>query len=156
MSKLENGLVANNRLILLDSPLLFFIAFTTMAWSKFSDPRLQPFSFRWNMWLLLTGIGLGCSISSKWVGLFTIATVGCSTLKGLWDLWGDLSVTPGAFGRHFLNRAFYLILVPIAIYLIAFGVHFAALPLPGDGDVHMSAAFQQTLVGNEFPQTSAG
>ncbi|GAB5592199.1 hypothetical protein Unana1_07099 [Umbelopsis nana] len=80
---------------------------------------------------------------------------GCSTLKGLWDLWGDLSVTPGAFSRHFVNRALYLILVPIAIYLIAFGVHFAALPLPGDGDVHMSAAFQQTLVGNEVPQTSA-
>jgi dolichyl-phosphate-mannose-protein mannosyltransferase len=153
---IENGLVANNRLILLDSPLLFFIAFTTMAWMKFCDPRLQPFSSQWKIWLLLTGVGLGCSLSSKWVGLFTIATIGCSTAKGLWDIWGDLSVSPYVFGRHFVNRAYYLILVPAVIYLISFGVHFAALKLPGDGDTHMSAAFQQTLIGNEVPPTFAG
>ncbi|KAI8584241.1 hypothetical protein K450DRAFT_182243 [Umbelopsis ramanniana AG] len=151
----ENGFVANNRLILLDSPLLFFISFTIMAWMKFSDPRLQPFSFQWKIWLFLTGLGLGCSISSKWVGLFTIATVGCSTIKGLWDIWGDLSVSPSGFGRHFINRVLYLIIVPILIYIFAFGVHFTALPLSGDGDTHMSPAFQQTLKGNEAPATRA-
>ena len=33
-----------------------------------------------------------CS-SVKWVGLFVIALVGLTTLKDLWDLWGDLTLT---------------------------------------------------------------
>ena len=33
-----------------------------------------------------------CS-SVKWVGLFVITLVGLTTLKDLWDLWGDLTLT---------------------------------------------------------------
>ena len=32
-----------------------------------------------------------CSV--KWVGLFVIALVGMTTIKDLWDLLGDLSIT---------------------------------------------------------------
>ena len=32
-----------------------------------------------------------CSV--KWVGLFVIALVGLTTIKDLWDLLGDLSLT---------------------------------------------------------------
>ncbi|KAG2182167.1 hypothetical protein INT43_007094 [Umbelopsis isabellina] len=152
----ENGLIANNRLILLDPPLLFFITFTIYAWAKFSDPRLKPFSGPWKRWLALTGIGLGCSVSSKWVGLFTAATVGGSTIKALWELWGDLAVSPTAFGRHFIYRALCLIVLPAMIYVFTFGIHFIVLPFHGDGDVHMSPAFQETLTGNEQVETFSG
>ncbi|KAJ2959469.1 hypothetical protein NQZ79_g5063 [Umbelopsis isabellina] len=123
----ENGLVSNNRLILLDSPLLFFITFTIFAWAKFSDPRLKPFTSPWKRWLALTGVGLGCSVSSKWVGLFTAATVGCSTIKALWELWGDLAVSPAAFGRHFIYRALCLIVLPAIIYVLTFDVAYGSV-----------------------------
>src|SRR5436190_24256535 len=32
--------------------------------------------------------------SCKWVGLFTITHIGLSTIKGLWELLGDLRITP--------------------------------------------------------------
>ncbi|CAM0142831.1 unnamed protein product [Umbelopsis sp. WA50703] len=128
----ENGLVANNRLILLDPPLLFFISLTIFAWAKFSDPRLQPFTGPWRRWLVLTGF---------------------STIKALWEFWGDLAVSPSAFGRHFIYRALCLIVLPALIYIFTFGVHFIVLPFHGDGDTHMSPAFQETLVGNEQIET---
>jgi dolichyl-phosphate-mannose-protein mannosyltransferase len=42
----------------------------------------------------LTGLGLGATVSMKWVGLFTIAWVGSLTALQLWNLLGDLRVTP--------------------------------------------------------------
>ena len=53
------------------------------------------FSEEWWMWLALTGFGLGATVSMKWVGLFTIAWVGSLTALQLWNLLGDLRVTPG-------------------------------------------------------------
>jgi dolichyl-phosphate-mannose-protein mannosyltransferase len=40
----------------------------------------------------MTGLGLGLTVSCKWVGLFTIATIGMSTVKGLWELWGNTRI----------------------------------------------------------------
>lgn len=55
--------------------------------------KYRAFSAGWWIWLLLTGVGLGCAFSSKWVGVFTIATVSVSTLKQLWTILGDVRVT---------------------------------------------------------------
>ena len=108
----ENGLVTQSRLILLDSPLVICTAFTTWTWSMFESkyhsaalpgsPATGPaagkddgvFSFDWWMWLIFTGFGLGATVSMKWVGLFTIAWVGSLTALQLWNLLGDLRVTP--------------------------------------------------------------
>jgi len=112
----ENGLVTQSRLILLDSPLVICTAFTAWTWTVFEtkyhsagvpgEPALTPagtpslnknetaFSPDWWMWLALTGLGLGATVSMKWVGLFTIAWVGSLTVLQLWNLLGDLRVTP--------------------------------------------------------------
>lgn len=43
----------------------------------------------------MTGLGLGATVSVKWVGLFTIAWVGSLTVIQLWVLLGDANtVTP--------------------------------------------------------------
>lgn len=39
MQGLDNGLIANNRLILLDPPLLFFTAATTLMWINFHNQK---------------------------------------------------------------------------------------------------------------------
>lgn len=108
----ENGLITQSRLILLDSPLVISTAFTAYTWtvfqSKYHSASLPPapsapgarlndggvFSPEWWIWLSLTGLGLGATVSMKWVGLFTIGWVGSLTALQLWNLLGDLRVTP--------------------------------------------------------------
>lgn len=95
----ENGLLTQSRLILLDSPLLIFTAFTAFAFTCFTNQHEQgpakAFTPAWWLWLAATGIGLGATASVKWVGLFTIAWVGSLTALQLWVLLGDAkTVTP--------------------------------------------------------------
>ncbi|ORZ25448.1 Dolichyl-phosphate-mannose-protein mannosyltransferase-domain-containing protein [Absidia repens] len=146
----ENGLIANNRLILLDPPLLFFTSITALMWVNFKNQERRPFQFWWWSWLILTGLGLGLTVSCKWVGLFTIATIGVSTLINLWKIWGDTRVSYDRFFQHFGARAICLIVIPITIYMIMFGIHFVTLPNSGEGDGFMSPEFQQTLDGNSM------
>lgn len=75
--------------------------------------------------------------------------VGLSTIKNLWELLDDKSLTFLGFLRHFLARAFGLILVPLVIYLSFFFIHFAVLYKTGDGANYLSFEFQATLEGNE-------
>ncbi|KAF9927583.1 hypothetical protein FBU30_003048 [Linnemannia zychae] len=141
----ENSLVTQSRLILLDSPLILFTAFTALAWVNFYNQRKNPFSDDWFIWLFLTGIGLGLSLSVKWVGLFIVATIGTSTINQLWNLWGDLRISPRSWLNHFIARAICLIAVPIAVYMFMFEIHFLLLHNGGEGDGFMSAPFQMTL-----------
>jgi len=144
----ENGLVANNRLILLDPPLLFFTSMTILMWINFHNQKNRPFQFWWWSWLALTGLGLGLTVSCKWVGLFTIATIGCSTIKGLLEIWANVRIPMHEFGRHFAARAACLIVLPVLVYMIMFQIHFISLPNTGEGDGFMSPEFQQTLSGH--------
>ena len=95
----ENGLLTQSRLILLDSPLIIFTAFTALSWTCFTNQHEQgpskAFDASWWFWLVSTGFGLGATVSVKWVGLFTIAWVGSLTVVQLWVLLGDtVTVTP--------------------------------------------------------------
>ncbi|CAG8551471.1 2149_t:CDS:10 [Paraglomus occultum] len=147
---LENGLITQSRLILLDSPLVACTALTVLAWSCFQSEQRRPFGFWWWFWMSMTGLALGLTVSCKWVGLFTIALVGVSTIRGLWDMLGDLRITPEIFTKHFLARVLCLIVIPISVYMFFFAIHFAILTNSGDGDGFMSAEFQQSLKGHQM------
>ncbi|GAA5913221.1 hypothetical protein JCM6882_000036, partial [Rhodosporidiobolus microsporus] len=160
----ENGLITQSRFILLDSPLIFFTALTVFFWVGFSNEndltrdragRVGPFSRRWWIWLTLTGLALGAVVSCKWVGLFTIATVGLYTIVQLWLLLGDLRVPIPLLVRHFFARALCLIAVPATFYLAMFAIHFAILSNSGEGDGFMSSEFQHTLRGHGMEDTFA-
>ena len=74
-------------------------AFTGLAFISFSNQHEQgpskAFEPSWWFWLAMSGLGLGATVSIKWVGLFTIAWVGTITLLQLWVLLGDVkTVTP--------------------------------------------------------------
>ena len=47
--------------------------------------------------------------------------------------------------KHFLARAFCLIIIPLTFYMAMFAIHFVCLVNPGDGDGFMSSEFQATL-----------
>ena len=154
----ENALTTQSRLILLDSYLVFFTALTMFLWTRFSalDSDGLAFTERWWRYLTLTGLSLGAVLSCKWVGLFTVATVGVATLRQLWLLLGNLKVTPRMWMKHFAARAFALIVVPLAFYMAMFRIHFWILNMSGEGDGFMSSEFQHTLEGREMQETFAG
>lgn len=152
----ENALAAQSRLILLDSPLIFFTASTVLCFLRFTnEDARQPFTRLWWKWLVISGFSLGAVASCKWVGLFTIATLGLATLGQLWVLLGDLRVTPRIWIRHFLARAVGLIVIPVLVYLTIFRIHFWILDGSGEGDGFMSSEFQHTLRGHGMPDTYA-
>jgi dolichyl-phosphate-mannose-protein mannosyltransferase len=68
-------------------------AFTALAFTSFTNQQEQgpdkAFQLSWWFWLAMTGLGLGMTVSIKWVGLFTIAWVGSLTLVQLWVMLGD-------------------------------------------------------------------
>ncbi|KAF1832746.1 dolichyl-phosphate-mannose-protein mannosyltransferase 1 [Decorospora gaudefroyi] len=146
----DNALTTQSRLILLDSPLVIFTAATALAWTSFMNQHEQgpskAFQPSWWFWLAATGLGLGATVSVKWVGLFTIAWVGSLTLLQLWVLLGDTrNVTPRLWFKHFFARTFCLVVIPVSFYMAMFGIHFLCLVNPGEGDGFMSSEFQATL-----------
>ena len=165
----ENGLVTQSRLILLDSPLIFFTALTAYFFVRFSALETTtgqhpggavrgggPFTRPWWTYLFLTGLSLGAVVSCKWVGLFTIATIGLRIIRQLWILLGDLRTTPRQWARHFAARALCLIVVPVVFYMFMFQIHFWVLNRSGEGDGFMSSEFQHTLIGHGMEDTFAG
>lgn len=152
----DNALTAQSRLILLDSPLVFFTALTILCWCRFSNvDQVRPFSRSWWKWLGASGVSLGAVASCKWVGLFTIATLGLSTISQLWALLGDLRVSPRVWLKHFFARALGLIVLPCLVYMACFKVHFSILHSSGEGDGFMSSEFQHTLNGHGMEDTFA-
>ncbi|KAI8380246.1 Dolichyl-phosphate-mannose-protein mannosyltransferase-domain-containing protein [Blakeslea trispora] len=141
----ENGLISNNQLILLDSYLLFFIAFSVFAWTRFC--RKTAFSRKWWHWMFLTGVGLGCAVSTKWIGLFTIAFVLICASKQLWEAVGDIQMPKKNLAVHFLARFACLLVLPFTIYLTAFYVHFSIMTRSGSGDGYMAFETQNELKG---------
>lgn len=146
----DNANATISRYILLDSPLLFFIASAVYALKKFEIQT--PFSLGWWKALLATGIALGLAFSSKWVGLFTIAWVGLSCVYQLWFIIGDLNVSSKKVAAHFAARGAVLLGVPIVLYIVFFSIHFQLLRREGDGSAFMTSAFRSTLAGNNIPK----
>ena len=145
----DNAQVAESRLILLDSTLVFSVACSLYAYVRFSKHRREPFTQQWWTWLFMTGFALSCVISTKYVGLFTFFTIGAAVAVDLWDLLDiKRGLSMAEFGRHFVARAIGLIVVPFIIYLSWFYIHFMVLSKSGPGDDFMSPAFQETLSDN--------
>ncbi|KAG4089122.1 PMT-domain-containing protein [Neocallimastix lanati (nom. inval.)] len=147
----ENSLATQSRLILLDAPLLLFTGFTLLSWAKFQQYQKKPFTDEWWKWLTYTGIGLGLVSSVKWVGLFSVATIGLCTLNNLWNILGNLENSMKKFVKHFMARALCLIVIPVSIYAFFFLIHFLVLNKSGSGAAFMSPEFQTTFVNSTIP-----
>jgi dolichyl-phosphate-mannose-protein mannosyltransferase len=150
---LETTYTTLARFILLDSMLLFFTCTTVLCMYTFHNLNRDPekvFTKKWFKWLLLTGISIGCVDSVKMVGLFVTALVGVYTICDLWYLFGKVGkgVTIKRYAAHWATRIFALCIVPLAVFMICFKIHFDLLSGTGTGDATMSSLFQANLNGS--------
>lgn len=150
---IENGLVTISRYILLDSPLIFFIAGTAYFYTRFEISK--PLSIQWFKYLTFCGLFLGFALSSKWVGLFTLAWLGLSNLIHLWFVVGDLSVPLPTIFKQTAFRGLFLLGIPAIVYIFTFYIHFNVLPHEGDGAAFMSSAFRSTFDDTTVPKSTS-
>lgn len=130
----ENALNIQSRFILLDSFLLLFGFSALLFYLKY---RHQNFNSKWLTW---SGVMAGLAASVKWTGLAFLAIILLFELIRL-----------GQSGRRIADwlKAFLgFILIPLAIYVSIFAIHFHLLTKSGTGDAFMSREFQKTLTGN--------
>ncbi|KAJ1674633.1 Protein O-mannosyltransferase 2 [Spiromyces aspiralis] len=145
---LDNALCVISRFILLDPPLLFFTALVLHAFTKFRQLRDAPFTGKWWMWLLLTGVSLGAVLSSKWVGLFCVALVGVQSAEDVFAEFSRQDLTWRRYACHWVARLTAFLGIPLAIYLACFALHFTILDETGTGDSKMPSAFQTRIWRN--------
>lgn len=153
----ENSLVTQSRFILLDSYLIFFTAASLMFWSLFSRLDRQTksqYSAQWWTTLALTGFNLGCAASCKWVGLFTVASVGVQVISGLWRMWCNTLIPLRSISKAFIARALCLILLPAAVYVSTFWVHFRLLTEFNPSAASFTLQFQQSFKNGKIPPTN--
>lgn len=150
----ENSYTTISRFILLDSMLLFGTVATTLCWAKFHNLRKKSFTPEWAFWLFLTGLSIGFVCSVKWVGLFVTALVGLYTIEDLWNKFGDTKMPVKVLAAHVAARVSCLIILPFAVYLLSFAIHFWVLTNSGPGDAQMPSLFQANLRGTEVGRDS--
>ncbi|KAI0731331.1 O-mannosyltransferase [Earliella scabrosa] len=147
----DNAHVAQDRLILLDATLIFFMSLTMYSYIKWRKLRYRDFSFDWWLWILSCGTFMALTWASKVNGILTVVAIGIAVIIDLWDI---LDIKKGHsmeyFWRHFAARAIAFIVLPLFLYLSIFYVHLSILTNSGTGDTFMSPAFQETLKGNEL------
>lgn len=145
----ENSYTTLGRFILLDSMLLFFTVLSMFCFVKFHNVRSKPFTKKWWKWLFYTGFSLGCTISVKMVGLLIITMVGIYTVVDLWNMLADTKMSKKVYAAHWASRFVFLILVPFAVFLACFKIHFDLLSHSGTGDANMPSLFQANLIGSD-------
>ena len=152
----ENSLVTQSRLILLDSYLIFFTAAALMFWALFTrlDRQICPSPIHWWGALGLTGLSLGCAASCKWVGLFTVASVGFQVILGLWGMWCNTLIPLKKIFKAFLARAACLIVVPLLVYIFTFWIHFRVLNEFSPAASSFTLQFQQNFAKGQIPPTN--
>ncbi|KXS10626.1 glycosyltransferase family 39 protein, partial [Gonapodya prolifera JEL478] len=148
----DTSYIAITKFILLDSMLLFFTVLSVYCFCCFRNEEERAFTESWWYWLAMTGLSLGCVLSVKWFGLFTIAVVGLATVEDLWRLLGDVRLPVSKYLMHWGARIACLIVLPMVVYMFSFKMHFFILNRSGTGDAQMSSLFQAGLEGIDFDQ----
>ncbi|KAI5965844.1 PMT6 [Candida pseudojiufengensis] len=144
-----------SKFILLDSMLLFFVAFTFFGLINTHKLIInkKEMSMSSIKWFIITGISIGCVCSVKWVGLFVTALVGIYTVFYLVVEFYKCVASKErsqwiAYTQQWILRIFTLILIPLSIYMLSFKVHFLTLNHTGPGDGSISTLLQASLIGN--------
>lgn len=154
---LDNALLTQSRYILLDPFLLSFGFASLLFYFRYRSadqhwklPALGQAEARpgkmvnWN--LLLMGILGGLAFSIKWTG---ITFLGIAGLIQIFKIIRNFSIKQTA------DFILYFIILPLAVYLSIFLIHFSLLPKSGEGDAFMTPEFQRTLQGSAYADDAA-
>ena len=137
----DNAFLVESKFILVDS-FLFFFGFLSV-WLFLLARKQNTFSKQIILYIL-AALASGLSFSIKWTGL---SFWGIIVAFIFFDLLRNFKSQE--IKKTFLKLSVFII-IPLAIYLIPFIIHFNLLTHSGPGDAFMNLDFQRTLVGNNI------
>ncbi|XP_005092590.1 protein O-mannosyl-transferase 1 [Aplysia californica] len=146
MVAIDNALLVQSRFMLMEGMLIFFSTLSVLAYLKFRNCH-REFSLIWWFWLCLAGISFTCTLSVKYVGVFTMFLVVVRIWRDFWRMLDDSSRSDMTLVKHLFARLLTLVTVPVAVYLSIFYVHLSVLHKAGPHDNIMTSAFQASLEG---------
>ncbi len=136
---LDNALLTQSRYMLLDMFLLDFGFGGLWLYLKYHNNG----QLRHLVWATIL---FGLSASIKWTGL---AFIGLAGIIELFRLFKHFSP------QHLIRLALYFVVIPLAVYLSVFLIHFSLLTKTGEGDAFMTPEFRATLEGSADSQDTA-
>ncbi|XP_063430607.1 protein O-mannosyl-transferase 1-like [Mytilus trossulus] len=144
---LDNALLVQSRFMLMEGMLLFFMCLTIYSFLKFRSLKHREFSVPWFFWLFSTGISFTCTLSVKYVGVFTAIVILLLCAKDFWFMLADNYRSDFNLIKHLIARLTFLIGVPVTFYIFMFYIHLSILIKAGPHDNIMTSAFQASLEG---------
>ncbi|KAH8554047.1 Dolichyl-phosphate-mannose-protein mannosyltransferase-domain-containing protein [Umbelopsis sp. PMI_123] len=144
----ENGAISQHRHILTTAPLGFFAATSIMMWVNFHNHQNNPYCLKWWTWQTLTGICIGCAISTNWTGVLLLPFFWASNARQMWCLLGDRMNPITSIVKEVSSRIWSMMIVPLGVYLLCFQLHFYILYRSGDHDLLLSPELRSSI--NEF------
>ncbi|XP_050720422.1 protein O-mannosyl-transferase 2-like [Eriocheir sinensis] len=144
-----------NTLILLDPLLLAALLAAVYGAFKFHSQRHREWSRAWWAWLAFTAVFLGVVMSVKYVGVFTVATVGLNNAHQIAALALNPRRPLWVVVPHVVARLVVFAGVSSLVYLSSFVLHFLILTKAaknGGGFYHTE--FYAAFDGNEYDNTS--
>jgi dolichyl-phosphate-mannose-protein mannosyltransferase len=131
----ENALLVDTRLAMLEPYIISFGLSAIVLY--FAARRESP--MRWAL-LAASALMAGCAISVKWTGASALGVILTLWFAQVIESKPGLARAAGEFA--------VLTLVPIAVYVWAFAIHFHLLRRTGVDDAMMPWRFRETLIGN--------
>ena len=140
----DTSLLTEQRFILSDGMLHFFTCLFLVMWSYLNC--VPPFTTEWSVWMIITGLALGCACSCKntsWGLMLFIAFSQIIQVYSYRDLF-DYAAISDIFYRGAL-----LFGCVIAVFIMSFVVHFIILPFDGQGSGYIPEDMQNQLIIKE-------
>lgn len=99
---------------------------------------------------MVSGISIGCAISTKWTGVLMIPVIWVSILNDSWSKLCDKHSNVKGIVRSLATNVVSTILLPLCVYVALFQVHFNLIPNAGDHDLLVSSQLKYSLQGNSL------
>ncbi|KAI5737145.1 hypothetical protein M8J76_010480 [Diaphorina citri] len=144
----DNALLTQSRFILMEPMLLCFSLFGLLCIIKFCKHSTSLSSIGWWLWLTLGSVSLTLALCIKYAGLYSWYLASYIVWSDYWRrTLGNRRISNSLALGHAIARALVCSVVPIAVYLAVFHVHFSVLYKAGPHDTVMTSAFQASLEG---------
>ncbi|KAL5257204.1 hypothetical protein ACHWQZ_G012215 [Mnemiopsis leidyi] len=107
------------------------------------------YSKSWMCVITAAGASLGCIMSVKYIGVFTVAYIGFLVIEDLWKMVTDKNCHIKDAAVYFSAFASSFIVLPALLYILFFVIHFRFTLNTTDSDSTYSPSFQASLIGNK-------
>lgn len=129
----DNALLTQSRFILIEIVVVFFSLLAVVFYFYFV--KQKSFSKKWYLFLVLTGLSLGCAIASKWSAFIVFATLlFLEFLRFLKQKKPEEKIFPyfKKKRKEILILLIFILILPILVYIFSFYIHFSLIKIPRD------------------------